>query len=101
MERFFTRAVAMPELLAAQDVGKHYGDVAALDGVSLGVAEDESLAIVGESGSGKTTLGRLVVGLERPTAGSIRYRGAGIAGKRRTRAERRAIQLVPQTRSRP
>ena len=86
----------MPELLATRDLGKRYGDVVALDGVSLGVSEGESLAVVGESGSGKTTLGRLVVGLERPTAGSIRYRDGALAGKRRTKTERRAIQLVPQ-----
>lgn len=86
----------MPELLATRDLGKRYGDVLALHGVSLGIAEGESLAVVGESGSGKTTLGRLVVGLDRPTAGSIRYRGAEFAGKSRSRSERRAIQLVPQ-----
>ena len=86
----------MPELLAARDLGKRYGGVTALDGISVGISEGESLAVVGESGSGKTTLGRLVVGLERPTAGSIRYRGTEIAGPKRTRAQRRAIQLVPQ-----
>ena len=86
----------MPELLAIDGLGKRYGSVAALHGISLDVSEGESVAVVGESGSGKTTLGRLVVGLERPTAGSIRYRGAELAGKRRTKAERRALQLVPQ-----
>ena len=86
----------MAELLATRELGMRYGDVAALDGISLRVAEGESVAVVGESGSGKTTLGRLIVGLERPTAGSIRYRGAEFAGKRRTRSQRRAVQLVPQ-----
>ena len=86
----------MAELLAVRDLGKRYGRVVALDGISLGIAEGESLAVVGQSGSGKTTLGRLVVGLERPTAGSIRYRDDELAHRSRTRAERKAIQLVPQ-----
>ena len=43
----------------------------AVDDVSFRVAEAGSLAIVGESGSGKTTIARMIVGLERPTAGSI------------------------------
>ena len=86
----------MAELLAVRNLRKRYGRVVALDGVSLGIAEGESLAVVGESGSGKTTLGRLVVGLEAPTAGAIRFRGEELSPGGRTRAQRRAIQLVPQ-----
>ena len=86
----------MAELLAVRDLRKRYGHVVALDGISLRIAEGESLAVVGESGSGKTTLGRLVVGLEAPTAGNIRFRGEELSPRGRTRAQRRAIQLVPQ-----
>lgn len=86
----------MAELLTVRDLSKRYGRVVALDGISLGIREGESLAVVGQSGSGKTTLGRLVVGLERPTAGSIRFRGDDITQRNRTRVQRRAIQFVPQ-----
>ena len=86
----------MPDLLTIRDLGKRYGEVVALDEISLGIPEGGSLAVVGESGSGKTTLGRLVVGLERPTTGSVRFGGDELAPGSRTRAQRRAIQLVPQ-----
>lgn len=49
--------------------------VRAVEGVSLGVGEGDTLALVGESGSGKTTTGRILAGLEAPTSGEVRYRG--------------------------
>ena len=47
----------------------------ALDGVDVAVQPGEILALVGESGSGKTTLARTLVGLQRPTAGEVRFDG--------------------------
>jgi peptide/nickel transport system ATP-binding protein/oligopeptide transport system ATP-binding protein len=69
----------------------------AVDGVSLGVAPEETLAVVGESGSGKTTVARCVVGLQRPDSGTVRFdgRALGPAGHR-SPADRRAIQMVFQ-----
>ncbi len=49
--------------------------VHALDGIDLRVAENEFVAIVGPSGCGKSTLLKLIVGLLRPTGGSVEYRG--------------------------
>ena len=48
----------------------------ALDGVDVQVRRGEVLALVGESGSGKTTLARTMIGLERPTAGEVRFTGS-------------------------
>jgi len=51
------------------------GDAAALQGLSLRVADGEVLAVLGPSGSGKSTLLRLLAGLERPSAGAVRVYG--------------------------
>jgi ABC-type lipoprotein export system ATPase subunit len=51
------------------------GDAAALQGLSLNVAEGEVLTVLGPSGSGKSTLLRLLAGLERPSAGVVRVHG--------------------------
>ncbi|HZM27447.1 MAG TPA: ABC transporter ATP-binding protein [Gemmatimonadales bacterium] len=66
-------------LLRLVDVSKRFGDVTAVDGVSLDIAAGEFLTILGASGSGKTTTLRLIAGFEPPTAGQILMNGADIA----------------------
>ena len=60
-------------IVSVQDLVKSFGNIAAVDNVSLSVAEGESLGLVGESGSGKTTLARLILRLIEPSSGSIIY----------------------------
>lgn len=50
-------------------------EMTAVQAVSLTIHEGEVLGIVGESGSGKSTLGKMIIGLETPTSGSITYNG--------------------------
>jgi lipoprotein-releasing system ATP-binding protein len=73
----------MSEPIVAQDVTKSFardGDrVEVLKGVSLTIAAGELVAIVGPSGVGKSTLLHLLGGLERPTAGAIRYGDTDLA----------------------
>jgi oligopeptide/dipeptide ABC transporter ATP-binding protein len=69
----------------------------ALDGVDLTVDRGEVLAVVGESGSGKTTLARALMGLQKPTAGSVRVEGQPLQPSTRAlRAFRRRVQMVLQ-----
>jgi ABC-type glutathione transport system ATPase component len=72
--------------------------VRALDGVSLAVYPGDRLGLVGESGSGKSTLARLLLALEAPTSGEIRFAGAPVIAQRKasTAALRRAVQIVFQ-----
>ena len=66
--------------IAFEHVGKAYGDGsrAALDDVSLTVAQGQFLAVVGASGSGKTTLLRLINRLTEPTAGTVAVNGEDV-----------------------
>jgi oligopeptide transport system ATP-binding protein len=74
------------------------GHVKAVDGVSFDLKRGETLGIVGESGCGKSTLGRLLMGLETATSGSIKLRGEEITKLNATgmRKMRRNIQMVLQ-----
>ncbi|MEU9121408.1 dipeptide ABC transporter ATP-binding protein [Streptomyces sp. NPDC048506] len=97
-------------LLEVRDLVKHFpltqgvlfrkqvGAVKAVDGISFDLRKGETLGIVGESGCGKSTVAKMLVGLERPTAGQIRYRGADITTLtgRAMKSVRRNIQMVFQ-----
>ncbi len=67
----------------------------ALDGVDLAIAKGSALGLVGESGSGKSTLARLLLGVEKPTAGTVTFDGAPL-GTLSRRAIARRVQPVFQ-----
>ncbi|WP_432094152.1 ABC transporter ATP-binding protein [Streptomyces sp. bgisy100] len=101
----------MPEpILEVRDLAKLYpltrgivvkrqvGAIRAVDTVSFDLMRGETLGVVGESGCGKSTLAKLLVNLERPTSGRIRFKGQDITelSGRALKAVRRNIQMVFQ-----
>ncbi len=97
-------------LLAVEDLVKHFpvrrgvllrrtvGRIRAVDGVSFELCRGETLGVVGESGCGKSTLAQVLMRLEPPTAGRVRFRGEDVFALRgrALRALRRSVQLVLQ-----
>ncbi|NJQ05317.1 ABC transporter ATP-binding protein [Streptomyces lonarensis] len=97
-------------VLEVRDLVKHFpitqgivlrrkvGAVQAVDGINLDLRRGETLGIVGESGCGKSTLAKLLIGLERPTSGTIKVRGQDLTELRGgdLLAARRNIQMVFQ-----
>jgi oligopeptide/dipeptide ABC transporter ATP-binding protein len=88
-------------LLEVRGLHVHYpgrdGPARAVDGVDLTVHEGETVALVGESGCGKTTLARTIMGLHRPDAGEVRFRGEPLAYSRAgLRGHRRHAQMIFQ-----
>src|SRR5262245_16223937 len=87
-------------LLRVTGLTKVFDEHLAVHDVSFDIEPGGSFAIVGESGSGKTTVARMIVGLERPTSGTITFGGrdrsqpAGSSAERRRRAHE--VQLVFQ-----
>ncbi|WP_214404247.1 dipeptide ABC transporter ATP-binding protein [Pseudonocardia lacus] len=90
-------------LVEVRDLVKEFrlpggGTLRAVDGVSFDIAPGETLGLVGESGSGKSTTARLVLRMDDPTSGEVRFDGTDITGLRGKawRELRRRAQLVYQ-----
>ena len=77
---------------------RRVGAVSAVAGVSFDIRSGGTFGLVGESGCGKTTIGRLIVGLDKPTSGTISFAGTDLAGisSRDYRRMRRQIQYMFQ-----
>jgi oligopeptide transport system ATP-binding protein len=92
----------MTALLCLKNVTKRYrlgrGSLDALTDVSLDLHAGEILGVIGQSGSGKSTLARIALGLERPTAGEIAFRGQSLQTQtpEQRRQLRRQMQMIFQ-----
>src|SRR3974377_1481601 len=68
----------MPSVLATTGLEKHFGGIAAVNGVSLTIEKGARHALIGPNGAGKTTVINLLTGVQRPTAGRILLDGQDI-----------------------
>jgi ABC-type branched-subunit amino acid transport system ATPase component len=84
-------------ILELDKVEKHFGGLAAVNGVTMKADDGEILAIVGPNGAGKSTLLKLIVGLEAPTRGTIRFAGEEITRRPAHRIRQLGIAMVQQT----
>ena len=82
-------------ILEVAAIDTYYGTSHVLQGVSITVAEGETVALLGRNGVGKTTTLRSIIGLTPPRRGSIRYDGQEIRGLSADAISRRGIAYVP------
>jgi ABC-2 type transport system ATP-binding protein len=87
-------ASALGDILTVVELVKHFGDLAAVDGVSFSIEEGETFGLLGPNGAGKTTTISLIAGLLEPDDGVVTVAGARITTS--TVKAKAAIGLVPQ-----
>jgi branched-chain amino acid transport system ATP-binding protein len=85
-------------MLTIEGVTAHYGQLIALDEMSLELGAGQTLAVVGANGAGKSTLLSLISGEKRPTRGRVFFEEHDITNERTSQRVRRGISLVPEGR---
>jgi len=85
-------------VLSVRDLHVHYGNVAAVNGVSLAVGDGEIVAVIGPNGAGKTSTLRAISGLVRPSAGRIVFNGTDISGWKAHRVVALGLSHAPEGR---
>ncbi|HEV8424264.1 MAG TPA: ABC transporter ATP-binding protein [Actinomycetes bacterium] len=88
----------MTALLEVRGLRAGYAGSAVLHGVDLTLREGQAVALLGRNGVGKSTFLSAVMGLLRPSAGSVRLRGRELAGRPANLVARAGVALVPQGR---
>ena len=78
-------------LLEVRDLALHFGGIRALAGVSLSVAEGETLAVIGPNGSGKTSLFNCISGIYHPSGGAVLFQGESLLGLSPDRIAQRGV----------
>lgn len=87
----------MKTLVELKGVTKRYGEIAALDNVSLKVGAKEIFTVVGPNGSGKTTMLKIMASIDKPTSGEMYLEGRKINGKNRGQARRKSTMVFQKT----
>ena len=85
-------------LLEVRDLNTHYGPSHVLQGINLDIAEGELVALLGRNGMGKSTTLKSIMGMVKPTSGSVKFEGNEIAGLPHYKVARAGIGYVPEDR---
>lgn len=85
-------------MLSIDNLHAHYGKSHILQGVTFGVAEGEIISLLGRNGSGRSTTLKAMVGLLKPTSGSVRLNDRQLAGLRSFQVVRHGLAYVPEER---
>ena len=83
-------------MLQVNDIDAHYGDLQALSGASLSVGKGELSALIGSNGAGKSTLLKAIMGLVRPTRGTVSFNGLILNKKPTHEIVEAGICLIPE-----
>jgi branched-chain amino acid transport system ATP-binding protein len=88
--------VAAEPLLEVRGLRKRFGGLVAVNDIGFSVASGEILGLIGPNGSGKSTVMKLIMGIERPNAGTVRLKGTDVAGWSTHRIARMGVGIVFQ-----
>lgn len=85
-------------LLEVKNLNTHYGPSHVLQGINLNIADGELVALLGRNGMGKSTTLKSIMGMVKPTSGSVLFQGREIAGLSPYQVARAGIGYVPEER---
>lgn len=85
-------------MLEVSDLRVCYGAIEALHGVSMSIAEGETITVIGANGAGKSTLLKTICGILKPSSGTISYGRENVSGLASSELIRRGVALVPEGR---
>jgi tungstate transport system ATP-binding protein len=87
----------MKPLTELKDITKNYGNITALDHVSLEVRQGEIFTIAGPNGSGKTTMLRLMAFIDTPTSGEVHFNGVKVSDENRSQIRTKCTMVFQKT----
>lgn len=85
-------------LLELKNVEAAYGNIKALKGINLSVPEGKIVTLIGANGAGKSTTMKTIMGIMKPIAGDVLFKGESIAGMKTHKIVKKGVVLVPEGR---
>ena len=85
-------------LLELKNVEAAYGNIKALKGINLSVPEGKIVTLIGANGAGKSTTMKTIMGIMKPIAGDVLFKGESIAGRKTHNIVKKGVVLVPEGR---